>query len=106
MHGIIPAINYSLNYHYYAEVLCENKESPEKHCEGKCQLVDDIEREMDQSGTESALEYSIPFFPGVVHEVGDDDLDHNYLRMDKHLLANDRKVHSLSLDVITPPPLV
>lgn len=27
---------YQLNYDYYAEELCENKDKPELHCDGKC----------------------------------------------------------------------
>lgn len=27
---------YQINYDYYAQELCENKSTPELHCEGKC----------------------------------------------------------------------
>ncbi|MDZ7847877.1 MAG: hypothetical protein U5L96_14585 [Owenweeksia sp.] len=27
---------YEINYDYYAKELCENKNSPEMHCQGKC----------------------------------------------------------------------
>jgi hypothetical protein len=43
---IIPAVfnitiivDYTLRYKTYAEVLCENKDMPEFHCNGKCQLL-------------------------------------------------------------------
>lgn len=32
----LVALNYELNYHYYSEVLCENQDKPELHCNGQC----------------------------------------------------------------------
>lgn len=31
-------LHYYFNYTYYAEVLCENKDKPEMHCNGTCAL--------------------------------------------------------------------
>lgn len=30
---------YQLNYEYYSQELCENKDQPELHCDGKCMLA-------------------------------------------------------------------
>ena len=42
--GIIVA-HYQLNKQYIAAVLCENKNQPQKHCNGKCYLNKSIKAE-------------------------------------------------------------
>jgi len=32
----LVALNYQVNYNYYTEVLCENQDEPELHCNGQC----------------------------------------------------------------------
>ncbi len=34
----MPVINYLANYEYISQELCENKDNPEMHCNGKCYL--------------------------------------------------------------------
>lgn len=36
---------YQANYDYYAEVLCENKDKPELHCDGKCYFAKQLAQE-------------------------------------------------------------
>ena len=40
----MPYIEYELNKKYIAEVLCENKDKPEMHCNGKCHLKKQIKK--------------------------------------------------------------
>lgn len=35
----IALTDYAVKYDYYANVLCENKDQPESHCNGACQLA-------------------------------------------------------------------
>lgn len=35
-------MHYWFNYAYYAEVLCENKDKPEMHCNGSCALSKEL----------------------------------------------------------------
>lgn len=35
---IVPVIEYCVNYDYIKNVLCINKDNPEKDCNGKCHL--------------------------------------------------------------------
>lgn len=39
---VIPVIEYIANYDYIATVLCENKEKPQMHCNGKCHLMKEL----------------------------------------------------------------
>jgi hypothetical protein len=40
--------NYFLNLDYYANELCENKNSPEKNCNGVCQLSKELSNDSNQ----------------------------------------------------------
>ncbi|MFD2942397.1 hypothetical protein [Flavobacterium notoginsengisoli] len=37
-----PFLDYMVNYHYIATELCENKNAPELHCNGKCHLKKEL----------------------------------------------------------------
>jgi hypothetical protein len=37
-----PFLDYAANYHYIATELCENKNVPELHCNGKCHLKKEL----------------------------------------------------------------
>ncbi|WP_026729678.1 hypothetical protein [Flavobacterium denitrificans] len=37
-----PFLDYLINYHYITTELCENKNAPEKHCNGKCHLKKEL----------------------------------------------------------------
>lgn len=37
-----PFLDYVVNYHYIATELCENKNAPELHCNGKCHLKKEL----------------------------------------------------------------
>ncbi len=37
-----PVIDYVVNYEYISKVLCENKEKPAMHCNGKCHLMKEL----------------------------------------------------------------
>ena len=39
---VFPVIEYALNYHYIATVLCVNKAKPMLHCNGKCHLMKEL----------------------------------------------------------------
>jgi len=39
---IVPVIDYVVNYHYFATVLCENKDKPQLNCCGKCHLKKEL----------------------------------------------------------------
>ena len=39
-----PFLDYVVNYHYIATELCENKNAPELHCNGNCQMIKDHDK--------------------------------------------------------------
>ena len=44
---VFPVIEYIVNYDYIAKVLCENKEKPMMHCNGKCHLMKELAKEAE-----------------------------------------------------------
>lgn len=40
-----PVVDYVVNYNYIVNVLCENKDKPEMHCNGKCHLTKELAKE-------------------------------------------------------------
>ena len=44
---VMPFIEYEINKKYIAEVLCENKDKPEMHCNGKCHLKKQLKKAND-----------------------------------------------------------
>ena len=38
-------VEYVVNYDYIVKVLCENKDKPEMHCNGKCHLTKELAKE-------------------------------------------------------------
>ena len=48
--------NYTVQYTYYSETLCENKDKPELHCNGVCQLTKELKSVDDtQSNSDSSF---------------------------------------------------
>jgi hypothetical protein len=44
---VMPFIEYEINKKYIAEVLCENKDKPMMHCNGKCYLKKQLKKAND-----------------------------------------------------------
>ncbi|UNY98196.1 hypothetical protein MQE36_14030 [Zhouia spongiae] len=44
-----PVVDYVINYEYISEVLCENKDRPELHCDGKCYLSKMLAQESNKN---------------------------------------------------------
>ncbi|MGM5632071.1 hypothetical protein O2K51_14325 [Apibacter raozihei] len=58
---LIPLLDYGLNYKYFSTVLCINKNKPETHCNGKCQLAKEIADKAAQDSQENTTSNSIKF---------------------------------------------
>ena len=43
-----PMVEYAINYDYISKVLCINKDKPELSCNGKCQLMEKLEKQQDE----------------------------------------------------------
>jgi len=44
-------VSYNINQTYIASTLCENKATPQLHCNGKCVLVKQMTKESKESGS-------------------------------------------------------
>lgn len=51
--------SFKANHEYIAAVLCENRDNPQLHCDGKCQLKKELNTEQ---GKESAQKSLTPVF--------------------------------------------
>ncbi|MFI5135845.1 MAG: hypothetical protein ACHQD9_08335, partial [Chitinophagales bacterium] len=45
---LIIETQYNLNHTYIASVLCENRDKPQLHCDGKCYLKKEMTHQQDQ----------------------------------------------------------
>ncbi len=46
---LLPLVTYAMNYDYIVEKLCENKDKPQMHCDGKCYLAKQLAEESDHN---------------------------------------------------------
>ncbi len=53
MKPALPVLDYTINYGVYVNILCENKDKPELHCKGTCQLAEKLN--LDNSGQKQVL---------------------------------------------------
>jgi len=44
---VAPFVEYVINYDYISKVLCINKDKPELQCNGKCQLMQKLEKQQN-----------------------------------------------------------
>lgn len=76
-----PVAEYVMNYDYIVNTLCENKDRPQMHCDGKCYLIKQLAKESGKDGAnpfgESRFNTEIqpvvffqPFFQ-INFEIGD-----------------------------------
>lgn len=65
-------VNYALNKEYIAKTLCENKAKPKMHCNGKCHLKKQLEKqEKKEKPTNTSKEkFEIQFFSNASIELG------------------------------------
>lgn len=45
---VLPVVEYVLNYEYISKVLCENKDKPKMHCNGKCHLMKELAKNAEE----------------------------------------------------------
>lgn len=65
---ILPVIDYMVNYEYITKVLCENKDKPIMHCNGKCHLMKELaknsenEKPISSNKKVASQEFEVLFF--------------------------------------------
>lgn len=45
----LPMVDYVMHYKHISQDLCENKDKPEMHCNGKCHLKKEIKKVLDNN---------------------------------------------------------
>lgn len=53
---VVPFLGYALNYRYIAENLCENRDKPQLHCNGKCHVAKEVQEQSDTEKREGPRE--------------------------------------------------
>lgn len=104
---IFPVLHYTLNYGYYANELCENKDKPELACHGTCQLMQKLNLEEENEPKAPAL----PQFEGLeeymaLENKGSNlELNHYSLKLSFGIspTSNWSDVYQ---DILKPPPRV
>lgn len=56
---VFPVVDYMLNLDYIAEVLCIKKEMPEDSCNGKCYLMQQLEKKKETDRTVPRIQWEI-----------------------------------------------
>ena len=51
MQNIFIVLEFRLNQNYIAAHLCENRDKPQMHCNGKCQLSKELKKADEDNGT-------------------------------------------------------
>lgn len=46
---VFPVLNYIMHYDYIKKELCENKDKPELHCNGKCHLKKELAKASNEN---------------------------------------------------------
>lgn len=57
---VAPLLDYAINSDYIADNFCINKDKPEMHCDGKCHVKKEMEKE---TGDAQALELAMKDYP-------------------------------------------
>ncbi len=56
-------VNYMVQYNYYVNVLCENKDVPELQCNGKCHLAEELKEAENPSAESPVLPSTVKVEP-------------------------------------------
>jgi len=69
MRPFTPYINYAVNKNYIAAALCENKDKPMMHCNGKCHLQKELKKTASEdSKPQTSLRINLEEYINISHE--------------------------------------
>jgi hypothetical protein len=72
MQNIFILLEFKLNQNYIAAHLCENRDKPQLHCNGKCQLSKELKKADEESNTSNttAIQFKhVELFSEVIPEI-------------------------------------
>ena len=101
-----PVIHYVLHKKYYAEVLCQNKDKPMMHCNGKCHLKKEIKAQNNDQNPNKPV--PIPqnrkeIFPVILDINSNSNFSFYFIRH-LGLVYLLPALNDVFLDIPTPPP--
>jgi hypothetical protein len=101
----LPYIDYYANYNYISKVLCENKNKPQMHCNGKCHLKKTIEKASKEESRSKHNEFSGKFVSFLELAVKPIQLQSPWITI-RSIQVPDSKpcYHSPSREITSPPP--
>lgn len=106
MRPFTPYINYAFNKDYIATTLCENKDKPMMHCNGKCHLEKELKKTAkEDSKQQTSLRINVEEYIINIHE----DANHISLITTNISKINSPYMEDYSFNNITKifhPPLV
>jgi hypothetical protein len=59
-------LEYKINFSYVANVLCENRDKPEMHCNGKCHLRKQLEKDQQQERNSTSAKEQVVFIDDLI----------------------------------------
>lgn len=86
----VTEVNFYMNQSEIAQKLCENKDKPQMHCNGHCQLKKELEKHNDQDAVPQLKEIKL-FVDTAVS-----------LHPTKEIFRLNTELHAYSEDLITP----
>jgi len=95
---------FKLNQKYIARTLCENRDKPEMHCNGKCYLAKKIkqaeerEKKEEQDGQKKGFQENCVLRQGLVQLPFSVELKREYI------LEEDSNLPKRTSEVLHPPP--
>ncbi|WP_142683717.1 MULTISPECIES: hypothetical protein [Chitinophaga] len=97
-------VQFKMNQSYIAGVLCENKNKPEMHCNGRCHLKKELDRDAQQDkNTNSGKDkYEVMFVETLQSFHTTPPVDQPVF----NAYYKAPRLHSLALSVFHPPQLV
>lgn len=102
----LPYVNYYVNYTYISTTLCENKDKPQMHCNGKCHLKKTIAKaEADETKSKStSITVKLVTFQEIPSKVFKFEFNQiSSLQKNKNTLIS-QVYSSPILDILSPPP--
>lgn len=105
---VLVYLNYYVNYDYYVNVLCENKDKPEKKCNGKCHLKKQLEQQKPVNDERPFSKSSNVFYPEIIGVLVTSQNKCNYYQNGKNIGINQSSNYSNSylVPVFHPPKLL
>ncbi|WP_147300487.1 hypothetical protein [Tenacibaculum gallaicum] len=100
---IAPFVEYAINYDYISKVLCINKDKPELNCNGKCQLMMELEKQQDDDF--KSLRISMEEYPIGFVSILNIDLEEKQLIKEKGTFSYKKNYHYLFNKEVFHPPI-